>query len=262
MNFTTTTDSDKSTLQNGAQIAADSKEFLTALATSVYSSGALNNAFYDMWTSRRLTLDELVTVVRNYGQFVRAFPEVLATMIMKTDDIVARTEHAKTLFSEMGYGNVRSVHSVLFDAFFSELGAKLGDKSRLTWKSICNEEPVLGATTMLIEGEKALYSSDSATASGAQLALEWQAYTMLRQLYDGACLYAGLWERADEFHEACEYFYVHIGAAEKEHKIESLSGAMQFDRDEASRARIVAGFEHHLSLFETFWNSLAARIAS
>jgi len=241
---------------------SSSQEFLTSLAQSVYDSGALNNAFYDLWTTKRLSLDQIAILVRNYGQFVRAFPEVLSTMIMKTDDVIARTEHAKTLFSEMGYGNVRAVHSVLFDAFFAELGEKLGDRPRLSWATVSQAEALLTATTSLIEGEKELYSSDSATASGAQLALEWQAYTMLRKLYEGACLYAHLWERPDEFHEACEYFYVHIGAAEKEHKIESLNGAMQFDTDPASRDRIVDGFTRHLRLFQEFWSALAAKIMS
>src|SRR3546814_2346498 len=108
--------------------------------------------------------------------------------------------------------------------------------------------------TTLFRSEKRLYGSDNATGSGAQLALEWQAYTMLRKMYDGACQYKGLWELEDEFHEACEYFYAHIGAAEKEHKIESLNGAKQFDLDELSRQRIESGFQEHLELFGQFWN--------
>jgi pyrroloquinoline quinone (PQQ) biosynthesis protein C len=242
-------------------IAADhhvsSRAFLTDLASTVYRSGALNNAFYDAWTSRALPIDDIAITVRNYGYFVRSFPEILATMIMSADNVVARTEYAKTLFSEMGYGQLRAVHSVLLDKFFSELSAKLGEPERLTQAGLASV-PLLPEAVALVDGEKALYSSNSARAAGAQLALEWQAYTMLRKLYDGACHYRALWSDEDEFHGACEYFYAHIGAAEKEHKLESLNGAVELDTDPAAREQIVLGFHEHLVLFDRFWNAIAA----
>lgn len=241
--------------------AEDSRRFLTELALTVYESRALNNDFYDRWTRERLSVDDIAILVRNYGQFNRAFPEVLATMIMSTTNIAARTEYAKTLFSEMGYGEFRAVHSNLFDAFFAELSAKFGT-DKLTWETVERDVPLLPETIALIEGEKRLYRTDEATGSGAQLALEWQAYTMLRKLYDGACNYKGMWETEDSFHEACEYYYTHIGAAEKEHKTESLNAAIEFDLDDASRARIVAGFHEHLDLFGNFWNALARNFTS
>lgn len=245
-------------------IAADhhvsSRAFLTELAQTVYRSRALNNAFYDTWTKRALAIDDIAIVVRNYGHFVRSFPEILATMIMSADNVAARTEYAKTLFSEMGYGQLRAVHSELLDQFFIELSTKLGDPERLSPAGV-RALPLLPETVALVEGEKALYSSNSARAAGAQLALEWQAYTMLRQLYDGACNYRDLWSDADEFHSACEYFYAHIGAAEKEHKLEALSGAVEHDVDPAAREQIIVGFHEHLALFERFWNAVAAAFA-
>ena len=241
---------------------SESEDSLTTLARSVYSSRALNNNFYDVWMSRPLSKEDLAIFARNYGEFNRSFPEVLAVMILHTKNIPARTEYAKTLFSEMGYGQEDKVHSVLFDAFFAELSERLGDPEYLKWENIEARLPVLPETVALIEGEKELYARDNATASGAQLALEWQAYTMLRQLYDGARNYQHLWEAPDEFHEACEYFYAHIGATEKEHKIESLNGARQFDLDAESRSRIEDGFHTHLDLFGDFWNAVAAEFTS
>ena len=91
---------------------------------------------------------------------------------------------------------------------------------------------------------------------GAQLALEWQAYTMLRKLYDGARNYLPLWSNPDEFHEACEYFYTHIGAAEKDHKEESLNAVQRYARDEDSLAWIVEGYRRHLKLISDFWFGL------
>jgi pyrroloquinoline quinone (PQQ) biosynthesis protein C len=232
-------------------------DMLEPLARTVYTSGALANDFYDLWTSRPLSTSQIAVFARNYGEFNRAFPEVLAVMISSTRDVSAQAEYAKTLYSEMGYGNPEKVHSVLFDAWLSELGERLGDRRQLEWRYIAGELAVLPETRALIEGEKRLYGGDNATGAGAQLALEWQAYTMLRKLYDGASLYKGLWAAEDEFHESCEYFYAHIGATEKEHKIESLLAAKQFVTDEDAFARVEQGFHEHLRLFQNFWNAVA-----
>lgn len=239
---------------------ATSRTFLTELARTVYGSRALNNAFYSAWTARAHPIAAIAVLARNYGHFVRSFPEILATMIMATDSVAARTEYAKTLFSEMGYGQLRAAHSELYDRFFEALSDKLGDPARLS-RAELDPMPLLPETRALVDGEKRLYSSNSARAAGAQLALEWQAYTMLRQLYDGACHYRALWSDADEFHSACEYFYAHIGAAEKEHKLESLNGALELDSDPVAREQIVAGFHEHLALFDQFWTAVAAAMA-
>ncbi|KMZ12171.1 Thiaminase II [Candidatus Burkholderia humilis] len=230
-------------------------EQVEELAHSAFSSGALNNDFYSLWISRPLSARQIAVFARNYGEFNRAFPKVLAVMISSTRNVAAQAEYAKTLYSEMGYGDPEKVHSVLFDAWLGELGRRLGDGSRLEWTSLSRDLEVLPETMALIEGEKHLYGDDNATAAGAQLALEWQAYTMLRKLYDGAMIYKGLWDEEDAFHEACEYFYAHIGATEKEHKIESLVAARQFASDASALERMTRGFNTHLRLFEQFWNA-------
>lgn len=232
------------------------------LAHTVYQSGALNNRFYDLWTSSQLNLKQIAIFARNYGEFNRAFPEVLSIMIGNAANIAARTEYTKTLYSEMGCGLAEKVHSVLFEQWLLALGEKMGCAESLRWESIERDYSVLPQTRELIDGEKNLYANDSATASGAQLALEWQAYTMLRRLYDGAVQYKVLWGDEDKFHEACEYFYAHIGAVEKEHKIESLNGARQFYCGQQSLKRIEDGFFKHLMLFENFWNAIADNVRS
>ncbi|WP_438869889.1 iron-containing redox enzyme family protein [Pseudomonas sp. L1(2025)] len=236
------------------QLANDPIE---SLAQTVFDSGALTNRFYDLWTSGPLQVKQIAIFARNYGEFNRSFPEVLSVMISNTQNIQARAEYAKTLYSEMGYGRVDKVHSVLFDNWLFELGKQLGDSRALTWENIKHDHRVLPQTHALIHGEKEMYAADNAIGSGAQLALEWQAYTMLRRMYDGALHYKKWWADEDAFHEACEYFYAHIGATEKEHKIESLNGARQFNTGPQSLLRIEQGFVKHLALFENFWNAIA-----
>jgi pyrroloquinoline quinone (PQQ) biosynthesis protein C len=118
-------------------------EQLELLARNVYASGALNNDFYDLWTRERLNAHQIAVFARNYGEFNRSFPEVLAVMISSTRDIHAQAEYAKTLYSEMGYGNPEKVHSVLFDAWLVELGERLGDKASLEWEHVAQHLPVL-----------------------------------------------------------------------------------------------------------------------
>jgi pyrroloquinoline quinone (PQQ) biosynthesis protein C len=235
-----------------------SDDIESALVT-IREHPALNNEFYDLWTSEKLTIDQLRLVVRNYGAFVRSFPDTLALLFASTTDLVAKAELVKTLYSEMGGGRAEKSHSVLFAAFFTELATKMGAPAAFVGDNLLAAE-LLPATEALMEGERALYASGGAISIGAQLALEWQAYTMLRKLYDGACNYASFWDEPDGFHEACEYYYVHIGEAEKEHKHEALTAARQYAIDPASEAQILEGFDRHLDLFATFWRSLAEAI--
>ncbi|HKQ60131.1 MAG TPA: iron-containing redox enzyme family protein [Candidatus Polarisedimenticolaceae bacterium] len=225
---------------------------------------AVDNDFYRTWMTRRFDIDALEVFARNYGAWVKAFPDALAVLILSTDDFEAKGEYVKTLYSEMGYGQAAKAHWVLLDAFLAQLAEKLGHASRLDRRGLEQRLDLLPTTVALIHGERELYASGD-RAFGAQLALEWQAYTMLRQLYDGARNYIALWDEPDTFHECCEYFYVHIGAAEKDHKDESLHAVRRYARDAASIARIVEGYERHLELIADFWDGLhgqAARVAA
>ena len=231
------------------------KNALAHLLHEITSDPALENEFYRRWISGSFSIEELEVFARNYEAWVKSFPDALATLVSATDDLDAKGEYVKTLYSEMGYGNARKAHSVLLDLFFTELAEKLGNSGRLDCDRLERDVEMLPSTRELIEGERQLYG-DAHMSFGAQLALEWQAYTMLRKLYDGARNYLPLWGNADEFHEACEYFYTHIGAAEKDHKEESLNAVQRYARDEESLAWIVEGYRRHLKLISDFWLGL------
>ena len=176
---------------------------LETLLADITNHPALNNDFYQQWMTRKLTMEELAVFARNYGEWVKAFPDSLAILLVTTDDIDAKTEYVKTLYSEMGYGNPEKVHSVLLNNFFQELARKMGHDGDVDWDQMKKTVELEPTTQELIKGEQDLYR-DSQMSFGAQLALEWQAYTMLRKLYDGARNYLPLWNNPDEFHEACE----------------------------------------------------------
>lgn len=230
---------------------------LEAMLAKITTTPALDNAFYQEWTMRRFNIEELQSFARNYGAWVKSFPDALAILLVTTGDLEAKTEYVKTLFSEMGYGNANKVHSVLLNNFFNELAAQMGEEKKLIGES--DNTDLLPSTTALIQEEQALYA-DREMSFGAQLALEWQAYTMLRKLYDGARNYLDLWQDPDQFHEACEYFYAHIGATEKEHKEESLKAVKRYAVNKDAVDKMTQGYLRHLELIANFWQGLHAEI--
>src|SRR5437660_4809027 len=106
---------------------------LETLLTDITNDSALNNEFYREWMTRRLTIDELAVFARNYGEWVKSFPDALAILLVTTGDIDAKTEYVKTLFSEMGFGNAEKVHSILLNNFFKELVSKMGHQGSIDW---------------------------------------------------------------------------------------------------------------------------------
>lgn len=230
---------------------------LEQLTERIGEHPALNNPFYESWMDRRFDIGELEVFARNYGEWVKSFPDTLAVLFFSTSDLNAKTEYVNTLYSEMGYGNHEKVHWRLLDTFFQNLSSKLGYDGQLDRARLEKEIGLLPSTSELVEGERRLYGDESReVAVGAQMALEWQAYTMLRKIYEGARNYRELWKNQDEFHETCEYFYAHIGEAEKKHKKESLNAARQYSTDEKSLTEITRGYSDHLDLITAFWNGV------
>ena len=144
-------------------------------------------------------------------------------------------------------------------AVLAMIDFRMEHDGELDWAHLQNSVELLPTTRELVQGEQDLYR-DPQMSFGAQLALEWQAYTMLRKLYDGARNYLSLWSNPDEFHEACEYFYAHIGATEKEHKEESLKAVKRYATSEENLAKILEGYRLHLDLIFNFWRGLQQAI--
>src|SRR5437016_3389443 len=130
---------------------------LEALLADITNHPALNNDFYREWMTRRFTIDELAVFARNYGAWVKAFPDALAILLVTTDDVDAKTEYVKTLYSEMGYGNSEKVHSALLSNFFDELVRKMDHDDAAHWHSLQKSFELLPATQQLIRGEQDLY---------------------------------------------------------------------------------------------------------
>lgn len=235
---------------------------LQELLAQVPTHPALVNPFFERWTSKTLPPKKVLLFAVNYFFWTRSFPNTLASLILETTDWEAKLEYCSTLFSEMGYGNPEKIHWRLFKKFAEDFLRRYR-----TEPVVLEEEEktlVLPATHTLIQKEHQLYLADRpGIRVGAQLALEWQAYSMLRKLYEGALLYRSLWaDNPDGFHEACEFFHVHLGTAEKDHKQESLRAAEKALQSGASFDDIARGLSNHLALLSEFWHELGEAIGS
>lgn len=236
------------------------KTAVTKLVQNISFHSVVNNEFFDLWYGDCLSTKQIAVFARNYWEWAYQFPDAIALLLTISDDYIARAEYAKTLFSELGNGRAHKTHSCLFENFYDQLAAQVNPTNSLPLSQLRNALKPLPETLQLISWEKETYHTDRVVASGAQLAIEWQAYSMIRLLYEGARNYSSLWSSQDEFHEACEFFYVHIGEAEKQHKEESLTAAVQLVMNKADFAKLQMGFERHLELITNFWRALANQI--
>ena len=157
---------------------------ITKLVQNVSSHTAVNNRFFELWLNNELSAKQLEIFARNYWEWAHRFPEAIALLIAISDDYMTRAEYTKTLHSEIGYGRADKIHSHLFENFYDQLIAKVTPSNIVTLCQLRNKKEVLPETTKLVNWEKETYFSDKLAAAGAQLAIEWQAYTMIRLLYE------------------------------------------------------------------------------
>jgi pyrroloquinoline quinone (PQQ) biosynthesis protein C len=232
-------------------------ERVTALVSNVSEHSALKNKFFKNWVARQYSVEKIAIFARNYYEFTRKFPKNLALLISNTDNLKIQVEYSKTLYSECGYGEPQHAHSLLFENFCHDLSKNMGHGDFLSPRLLQQTVTLLDETKNFIEGQKQLYLSESSIAVGAQLALEWQAYGMLSQLYEGARQYKGYWPTDESFHTSCEFFYIHIGAAEKDHQLESLHATYELISSNGKYHELESGFLAHLELITQFWNGIA-----
>lgn len=228
----------------------ESLERISELTRGMAGHPALDNAFYPLWMGGELPVEKVELIARNYYARVSRTPERIALAFLNIGDLISRVETVENLFDEMGHGDPAKAHSVLLRGFWETLLGKLRGRP-VRFDELGSA--LLPSTTRAVEGGEKLFSSPyPQEVSGALLAQEWHAYPQLVYMYEGARNYRrhyGL----EEFHETCEYFYLHIGAAEKEHKVQSMTSAAQVCRTTADLKLLERGFTGYLDLLAENW---------
>lgn len=239
---------------------SSTQEKILSLTESVFSHGALNNDFYVKWIGGPLALHEVEIFARNYLARTINTSTMVALSFLGTDDLAAKVEIVKNLHSEFGYGNLEKAHIVLLKGYLLDLLGRLAGRPYSIVE--LQKLPVLPTTEEFIREQRSLYTDggnghNPRHVLGTLLAQEWLAYSMLTRLYEGARNYQYLYLSNDEFHEHCEYFYVHIGDAEKEHKIQAVKAAAQECAGEEDVAELSESFNRFLDITERYWRGIA-----
>lgn len=249
MSMTTTdTGPDTVTPEAGASI----ESAVRRMAESAATSSALENEFYRRWMAGPLSYAEVDVFAGEYLARTKHTSVMVALAVLHTEDLAARTECVKNLYSEYGNGDPARAHLVLLEGFLVDLLSRLRG-TPVSIDDLRARRP-LGTTAAFSAGQRELFTStDQRVVQGALLAQEWLAYSMLTRLYEGVRNYKGWYGSDDEFHEACEYFYIHIGEAEKEHKLQAVASASQVCADPADLDVVRQAFDEFIDLTARYW---------
>ncbi|WP_026145447.1 iron-containing redox enzyme family protein [Pseudomonas asplenii] len=240
-------------------------ERIRSLAESVTTHPALNNDFYERWMGSALGIHDLEIFARNYWSRTFNTATMVARSLIHASHLSAKVEIAKNLFSEFGYGHMDKAHIVLLQNFLLDLLSRAN--GRAYSMADLEKVPVLATTEHFIQAQLGLYQGEgqpggSLRVLGALLAQEWLAYSMLTRLYEGARNYKFLYACDDDFHEHCEYFYVHIADAEKDHKEQAIKAAALECETPEDFEYLSTAFSSFLHITELYWRGIARAMSA
>ena len=151
--------------------------FYQEMRNVVLGHGAINNSYLDRFQSGHLTDAEVKDFAIEFYNFARFFPQILVSQLVNTEDERVAEELTKVLYSELGEGQTRHRHELLYRDFLRSIGINVHDAM---------SRPMLPSTRAYIDGMERLYSDGNhAKALGASFGLENMAITMWDHLIPG-----------------------------------------------------------------------------
>lgn len=224
------------------------------LAKSVFDHPAMRSRFYLTWRKRRLSLQDFQIFATNYFRRVYATTQRIAFAVATISDWESRIELLHNLSDELGHGKAENVHVLVLYRWLDSLNKALGSKE--SFRSVLETISPLPQTEIFIEETNKLCQIGPQQASGALLAQEWHGYTQIAYLFEGFRNYQPLFE-FEEFHDVSEYFYVHLGRAEKEHKKQASLIAARHCHSHSELVVISQSFRRYMDLLSAFWDGIA-----
>lgn len=231
---------------------------LNHLAETVYTHAALCNRFYAIWRSERLHRADFERFAVNYFARVYATTTRLSIALSSIQDWESRIELLHNLSDELGHGVKENVHVLVLFRWLYSLHRALGGVE--DFRDILEQSRPLATTRRFIDETNEICRAGPREAAGILLAQEWNGYTQIAYLLDGFAQYRSLYEPR-HFHDVCEYFYVHLGRAEKEHQVQASCIAARHCHSEEDFAVIASSFNTYLDRLSDFWNGIAANFS-
>lgn len=143
----------------------------------VLKHGAINNVYLTRFRAGTLSDREFKEFAIEFYNFARFFPRILVAQLVNTEDEQVADELTKVLYSELGDGESRHRHELLYRDFLRSAGIDVHEAMT---------RPMLPSTRNYIEGMERLYSDGNHTkALGASFGLENMAITMWDHLIPG-----------------------------------------------------------------------------
>jgi len=224
--------------------------FYQEMREIVLGHGAVTNSYLDRFQSGELTDSELKEFAIEFYGFARFFPQILMSQLVNTADEKVAEELTKVLYSELGDGQARHRHELLYRDFLRSLGIDVHEAM------IC---PMLPSTRCYIEGMKQLYSDGNhAKALGASFGLENMAITMWDHLIPGLTHL----KSARHPHMDITYFTFHrelesTHEEAMEHAVEAMQGTTSVSMSDQEMKDFRCGTIAVLDYLEGFWMGLA-----
>jgi pyrroloquinoline-quinone synthase len=152
--------------------------FYQEMREYVLRHGAINNPYLcQRFKTGNLTPEEFREFAIEFYNFARFFPKILIAQLVNTEDEAVADELTTVLYSELGDGETRKRHELLYRDFLRSVGIDVHEAMT---------RPMLLSTKAYIEGMEHLYSSGNhMMALGASFGLENMAITMWDNLIPG-----------------------------------------------------------------------------
>ncbi len=225
--------------------------FQEEMRRAVLKHGAINNRYLRRFRLGGISDKEFGEFAFEFYNFARFFPQILASQLVNTEDERVADELTKVLYSELGDGNSRHRHELLYRDFLRSVGIEVHEAM---------SRPMLSSTRAYIEGMQQLYSDGNhAKALGASFGLENMAITMWDHLIPGltalkATRYPNMNLTYFTFHRELEATHERameqaVAAAER------ATGSGLSERDQEA---FQEGVNTVLNYLEGFWLGLAA----
>ncbi|HKT33427.1 MAG TPA: iron-containing redox enzyme family protein [Nitrospira sp.] len=215
----------------------------------VLRHGAINNVYLTRFRTGNVADKEFREFAIEFYNFARFFPRILVAQLVNTEDEQVAEELTKVLYSELGDGQCRHRHELLYRDFLRSAGVDIHEAMT---------QPMLPSTRSYIEGMEHLYSDGNhAKALGASFGLENMAITMWDHLIPGLThLKNTRYPQVDltyfTFHRELEITHEEA----MEHAVEAVEGAGQQGLSDMEKEDFRIGMIAVLDHLEAFWMGL------
>lgn len=223
--------------------------FYEEMRRVVLGHKAINNTYLDRFQSGDLDDSDLREFAVEFYNFARFFPQILVSQLVNTEDEQVADELTKVLYSELGDGQTRNRHELLYRDFLRSVGIDVHEAM---------SRPMLPSTRAYIEGMERLYSDGNhAKALGASFGLENMAITMWDHLIPGlthlkSTRYPSMDITYFTFHRQLESTHEEA----MEHAVKAVQGSSNAGMSDREKEDFRYGVSTVLGFLEGFWMGL------